>query len=65
MLKKITEQATVKDNKLQKLEDGLVEQMLTSAKFTMLGRMRKGVQTVQKCENVQSCAKCAKLWKSV
>ena len=32
-----------KQNKLQKLEDALVEQMLTSAKYTKLWKMRKGV----------------------
>ena len=53
MLKKITEQATVKDNKLQKLEDGLVEKCRQVQNLQSIG-----VQTVQKCENVQSCAKC-------
>ena len=54
-------------NKLQKLEDALVEQMLTSAKCA------KDVKNAQKCakgvrfskivQNVQKWAKCAKLCK--
>ena len=60
-------QAYCDGNKLQKLEDALVEQMLTSAKCA------KDVKNAQKCakgvrfskivQNVQKWAKCAKLCK--
>ena len=66
-------------NKHQKLEDALVEQMLSCAKCAnILSKMCKIVQkcaNVQNCaklfkmckivQNVKSCAKCAKLCKNV
>ena len=56
-------------NKLQKLEDALAEQMLTSAKCAKLCKMSNIVQNMQKCAKcakacnivqfVQRCSKCA------
>ena len=55
-------------NKLQKLEDALVKQMLTSAKCANLWKLRKGCEKCSKvckrCKNqqyVQNCEKRAKV----
>ena len=54
-------------NKLQKLEDALVEQMLSCAKcakiLSKMCKCAKLYKNVQMCKIVQNCSKCAKLCK--